>query len=350
MALAEARSRPEDVDKVSLVHGIRWPTDPSTSSGDDDMTALENSRSGLQPLTDELAVARAAELARSGDHAGALAALTATPGPPTVGRLDLTARIHAQLGAYDTADSTWHRAAQLGGEGAFQAERDRVAAERSRRSRRGSGGRLWPPLTALLAVALAVTLTVLVVRSPAGQDEATALADIRAQQADIVRSLGELEANQQVRPPSAQEDLIPVRADLSSPPGLDVRALPGTLVVAFPDSPFGGAGAQLSPGGDAALGELGRRLAPHTGRIAVRVVGHTDEVLPRPGGRFADNESLALARALAAARLLADATGQPLESIAVAAAGTDRAPFPNASAQANRTITIEIVPVPSVTR
>jgi flagellar motor protein MotB len=350
MALAEARSRPEDVDKVSLVHGIRWPTDPSTSSGDDDMTALENSRSGLQPLTDELAVARAAELARSGDHAGALAALTATPGPPTVGRLDLTARIHAQLGAYDTADSTWHRAAQLGGEGAFQAERDRVAAERSRRSRRGSGGRLWPPLTALLAVALAVTLTVLVVRSPAGQDEATALADIRAQQADIVRSLGELEANQQVRPPSAREDLIPVQADLSSPPGLDVRALPGKLVVAFPDSPFGGAGAQLSPGGDAALGELGRRLAPHTGRIAVRVVGHTDEVLPRPGGRFADNESLALARALAAARRLADAIGRPLESIAVAAAGADRAPFPNASAQANRTITIEIVPVPSVTR
>jgi flagellar motor protein MotB len=79
------------------------------------------------------------------------------------------------------------------------------------------------------------------------------------------------------------------------------------------------------------------------------VVGHTDEVLPRPGGRFADNESLALARALAGARRLADATGRPLESIAVAAAGADRAPFPNASAQANRTITVEMVPVPSVT-
>jgi flagellar motor protein MotB len=310
------------------------------------MTALEDSRSGFQQLTDELAVARAAELARSGDHAGALAALAAAPGPPSVGRLDLTARIHAQLGAYDTADSAWQRAARLGEEGAFRAERDRVAAERSRR-RRGSGG---PPLAALFAVALAVTLTVLVVRSPASRDEATALADIRAQQADIVRSLGELEANQQVRPPSAWEDLIPVQADLSRQPALDVRAEPGKLVVAFPDSPFGGAGAQLSPEGDAALDELGRRLAPHTGRIAVRVVGHTDEVLPRPGGPFADNESLALARALAAARRLADATGQPLESIAVAAAGADRAPFPNTSARANRTITIEMVTVPSVNR
>jgi flagellar motor protein MotB len=219
--------------------------------------------------------------------------------------------------------------------------------ERSRRSRRGSGGWLWAPLTALFAVALAVTLTVLVVRSPAGHDEATALADIRAQQADIVRSLGELEANQQVRPPSAREDLIPVQVDLSGSPALDVRAEPDKLVVAFPDSPFGGAGAQLSPEGDAALGELGRRLAPRIGRVAVRVAGHTDEVLPRPGSPFADNESLALARALAAARRLADATGQPLESIALAAAGADRAPFPNTSAQANRTITIEIVPVPS---
>jgi flagellar motor protein MotB len=109
-------------------------------------------------------------------------------------------------------------------------------------------------------------------------------------------------------------------------------------------------GALLSPEGDAALGELGRRLAPHTGRIALRVVGHTDEALPRPWGPLADNESLALARALAAARRLADAAGQPLESIAAAAAGADRAPFPNTSAQANRTVTIEIVPAPSVPR
>jgi flagellar motor protein MotB len=308
------------------------------------MTALENSRSGSRQPTDELAVARAAELARSGDHAGALVVLAAAPGPPTVGRLDLTARIHAQLGAYDTADSTWQRAAQLGGEDTFRAERDRVAAERSRRSRRGAGGRFWPTLAALLAVALAVASTVLVARSPAGQDEAAALADIRAQQADIMRSLAELEADQQVRPLSAREDLLPVHADLLRPPGLEVRAGPGKLVVAFPDSPFGGAGAQLSPEGEAALGELGRRLAPHTGRITVRVVGHTDDVLPRPGGPFADNESLALARALAAARRLADATGQPLESIAVAAAGADRAPYPSASAQANRTVTIEVVP------
>jgi outer membrane protein OmpA-like peptidoglycan-associated protein len=315
------------------------------------MTAPEDSRSGLQQLADELAVARAAEIARSGDHAGALAALAAAPGPPTVGRLDLTARIHAQLGAFDTADDAWRQAAQLvGGGGAFQAERSRIAEERSGRRRGGSGGRLWPLLAALLAMALAATLTVLVVRSPASQEEATALADVRAQQADIVRSLRELEANQQAQPPSAQEVLAPVQADLSRPPGLDGRAGPGKLVVVFPDSPFGGAGAQLSPEGEAALDELGRRLAPYTGRIAVRVVGHTDETLPRPGGPFVDNESLALARALAAARRLAAATGQPLEWIAVAAAGADRAPFPNTSALANRTVTIEIVPAPSVTR
>jgi flagellar motor protein MotB len=310
------------------------------------LTARE-ARPTFQQVTDELAVARAAELARSGDHAGALAALAAAPGSPTVGRLDLTARIHAQLGAYDIADDAWRRAAQLAGAGTFQAERDRIAAERSGRSRRGPAGRLWPLLTALLAVALAATLTVLIVRSPTGQDDASTLADVRAQQTDIVRRIDELQADQQAQPPSAREVLAPVEADLSRRPAIHVRPDPGKLVVLFPDSPFGGVGAQLAPEGEAALGELGRRLAPHTDRIALRVVGHTDEALPRPGGPFADNESLALARALAAARRLADATGQPLESIAVAAAGADRAPFPNTSAQANRTVTIEIVPVSS---
>ena len=306
------------------------------------MTALDESRVPLQQLADELAVARAAALARAGDHAGALAALAAAPGPPTVARLDLAARIHAQLGDYDAADDAWRLAAEQGGEGTFRAERERLAAERSRRGRRGPHGRLWPLLAALLAVALAATLTVLVLRS--GQDDGSALADVRAQQAEIARGLDELRADQQSRPPSAQDVLAPVEADLSRPPALLVPADPGRLVVAFPDSPFGGAGARLSPDGAAALGELGRRLAPHTGRIAVRVIGHTDPTPPRPGGPFADNESLALARALAAARRLADATGQPLESIAVAAAPADRAPFPDSAGQANRTVTVEIGP------
>lgn len=301
------------------------------------MTTLDESHASLQQLAGELAVARATALARAGDHAGALAALAAAPGPPTVGRLDLTARIHAQLGAYDDADEAWRRAAQLGDEGKFRAERERLAAERSQRGRRGG---LWPLLAALLAVALAATLTVLVLRP--GPDDGAALADVRAQQAEIARGLDELRADQQARPPSAQEVLAPVEADLTQPPALMVRADPGRLAVAFPDSPFGGAGAQLSPDGDAAVAELGRRIAPHTGRIAVRVIGHTDETPPRPGGPFADNESLALARALTAARRLADATGQPLESIAVAAAAADRAPFPDTSGRTNRTVTVEI--------
>lgn len=314
------------------------------------MTTLDDSRASLQQLTDELAVARAAALARSGDHAGALAALAAAPGPPTAGRLDLTARIHAQRGAYDAADDAWRRAAELGGEDAFRAERDRVAAERSGRSRTGPGRRLWPLLTALLAVALAATITLLVVRREpsGGQDLGALLTDVRAQQSDLMRDLDELRADQQVRP-SVQGVLAPVEADLTRPPGFLVRADTAALVVAFSDSPFGGEGARLSPDGDTALGELGRRLAPHTDRITVRVIGHADDTPTRPGGAYADNESLAFARALAAARRLADATGRPLESFAVATAGTDRAPFPNSDAQsrsANRTVTVEIMPGP----
>lgn len=305
------------------------------------MTTFDEPQTGLQQLTDELAVARAAALARAGDHAGALAALAAAPGPPTAGRLDLTARIHAQLGEFDAADDAWRRAAALGGDGAFRAERDRLAAERGQRGGRRPAGWWWPLLAALLAVALAVTLTVLVLR-PAPVD-GTALAEVRSQQAEIARGIGELRAERQ----PAQEVLAPVEADLAAPPALLVRTDPGQLVVAFADSPFGGAGAQLSPDGDAAVAELGRRLAPHADRTTLRVVGHADATTPRPGGEFADNESLALARALAAARRLAESSGSPLESIAIATAGAERTPFPGEAGPANRTVTVEIEPVPA---
>jgi flagellar motor protein MotB len=311
------------------------------------MTMSEDSHASLRQLTDELAVARAAELARSGDRDGALAALAAAPGPPTVGRLDLTARIHAQLGQYDAADAAWAQAAALGGDGAFRAERDRVAAERSGRTRRPRG-KLLPILAAVVAavlVAAAVQILVLPSPEPDGeQGQGGGLSGIQAQQSEIMRRLDQIEGA------VAPEDVLaPVEADLSSPPGFLVRADGATLITAFPDSPFGGAGAQLSPEGDSAIAELGRRLAPHIDRIDIRVVGHTDDTQLRSGAEFADNESLALARALAAARRLAEATGQPLESIAVAAAGADRAPFPNTSPESrssNRTVTIEIVPGP----
>jgi flagellar motor protein MotB len=314
------------------------------------MTMSEESRASLQQLTDELAVARAAELARSGDRAAALAALAAAPGPPTVGRLDLTARIHAQLGEYDAADAAWRQAAELGGNGAFRAERDRVAAERSGRARRPRG-RLWPILAALVAVVVAAAAVLILLVFPApepdGQeDRAEGLSGVQAQQSEIMRRLDQIEGA--VAP---QDVLAPLEADLSGPSEYLVQADGSALVVAFPRSPFGGAGEQLSPEGDAAIAELGRRLAPHLDRIAVRVVGHTDDTQLRPGAEFADNESLALARALAAARRLAEATGQPLESIAVATAGADRAPFPNTSPDSrssNRTVTIEIAPGPTV--
>ncbi|GAA5114646.1 OmpA family protein [Pseudonocardia adelaidensis] len=312
------------------------------------MTASDDARAPLQQLTDELAVARAAELARAGDRDGALAALAAAPGPATVARLDLTARVHAQLGNYDAADAAWRRAAELGGGDAFRAERARVAEERSGRAR--PRRRLWPALAALVAAALVAAAVVVAFARPSpdpagGGNRAGELSDIQAQQGEIMRRLDRIEGA--VAP---RDDLGPVEADLSSLPGYLVRADGDALVVAFPGSPFGGTGAQLSPEGDAAIAELGRRLAPHIDRIAVRVVGHTDDTRLLPGAEFADNESLALARALAAARRLARATGQPLESIAVATAGPDRAPFPNTSPDSrtsNRTVTIQVTPGPT---
>jgi flagellar motor protein MotB len=314
------------------------------------MTSSDDAQAALLQLSDELAVARAAELARAGDPEGALAVLAAAPGPATVARLDLTARIHAQLGNYDAADAAWRRAAELNGGDAFRAERDRVAAERSGRARRPRRA-LWPALAALVAAALVAAAVVVAFGAPApdpagAPGRAGELSDLQAQQSEIMQRLDRIEGA--VAP---RDVLGPVQADLAGPPGYLVRADGDALVVALPSSPFGGTGAQLSPEGDAAMAELGRRLAPHADRIDVRVVGHTDDTQLRPGAEFADNESLALARGLAAARRLAAATGQPLESIAIATAGPDRAPFPNTSPDSrtsNRTVTIQVTPGPTV--
>jgi hypothetical protein len=64
------------------------------------------------------------------------------------------------------------------------------------------------------------------------------------------------------------------------------------------------------------------------------VTGHTDPLPVRPGGRFTDNDELALARALTGADVLA-AGGLPADAVALRT---------SAGAPRERTLTLAIVP------
>jgi flagellar motor protein MotB len=83
----------------------------------------------------------------------------------------------------------------------------------------------------------------------------------------------------------------------------------------------------------------------------VTVVGHTSDTAPVAGGPYADNAAVGLARALAAAVVVADGATLPLSAVDVATSGDVAPPYPNTDA-ANRTrnqtvtLRIEVVEAP----
>ncbi|NUT52422.1 MAG: flagellar motor protein MotB, partial [Saccharothrix sp.] len=79
--------------------------------------------------------------------------------------------------------------------------------------------------------------------------------------------------------------------------------------------------------------------------LRITVVGHTDNGVVVPGGRFDDNVDLGVARAGLAARELAAAAGLPLTDFAVTSTGAAEAPFPNTTTEnqdRNRTVSLRL--------
>ncbi|MGH3941990.1 MAG: OmpA/MotB family protein [Pseudonocardiaceae bacterium] len=295
----------------------------------------------LDSLAQELTLARATELARTGHYSTAERLLAdpeeAVPMPPA--HLDLLARIQAQQGKLAEADTHWARAATISGDtGAYQAQRQRIATLQQQRFSTSRTLR-WIGFTVAAVVAL-------VLLWPREGVDGIARSDIQAVQANQDELARQLSEHDRRIVEDSEPLLSSIAAELSSPTVL-VRPVPGALAVSFTTALFQGGGAELTPEGDAALADLGRRLAPHAAALSVKVVGHTEDATVEPGGQYRNNATLAFGRAQAAVERLSATSGIPRQGFAVHGAGRDDPPFPNTSPEdrlKNRTVTLTITP------
>ncbi|GAB2488080.1 hypothetical protein GCM10027063_32000 [Promicromonospora xylanilytica] len=306
------------------------------------------------------AVAEAALHARAGRYDAARRVLDDATGPDSddVEALDLLARVHAQRGDLGQADACWARVEQLDPEHAGAREGRRRIRETwaGRRSRGGA------------AVGAAAACLLLVGGGAVagwawapGPDDRTDPAV--AQELDrLRREIGELGAAAQPADPSAGSG--PVAAPQSGTTS-DAATLRGvrdaledprwattltsrSVLVTFEGPVFQAGGARTSDSGADALAGLAERIGgvPDT---AVTVVGHTSDTAPVPGGPYADNAEVGLARALAAAQAISSGSGIPLSAVDVASAGDVDPPYPNTdetNRARNQTVTVSVEVVP----
>jgi flagellar motor protein MotB len=126
--------------------------------------------------------------------------------------------------------------------------------------------------------------------------------------------------------------------------GADVQRGPTRLIVAFPVGLFE-EGTRLRPGTEAVLSELGHRLAA-TATIGIHVLGFADARPLRPGGAYADNTALSLARAVAVAERLRREGGMPPAALSLGSAGTETPPLAAGDAQSRRTVVLLLTAAP----
>jgi flagellar motor protein MotB len=99
----------------------------------------------------------------------------------------------------------------------------------------------------------------------------------------------------------------------------------------------------LSAEGKSELENLGLRLRPQARRLIVCVVGVSDDLPVNPRSRYRDNHFLALARADAAAAVLAAASDIPASQITLRSSAGPLYPNDTADNRArNRTVEVRI--------
>jgi flagellar motor protein MotB len=312
-----------------------------------------NGTGGTVPDTSaarEVTLARARTLARHGRYAEAAASLDQLlgdepphgGGPSAAAVLDLRARVHAQQGQLDQADSCWAEAERLApGGGEYAAGRRRIAAIRTQGGRRRSA-RLALRACGLLAAALALVLLI-DIRLAVGGPTAPAAPGKASQAPQAGPSASASVATRTAAGAISTPPDVLAAIDLQVP-GVQLRRTPGQVSVTFTSGVFTD-DISFSPAGRIALARLGARLRPYAGRITIAIVGYSDDLSVPPGIGYSDNVELGLLRAEAARAYLSAISGIPLAMLPVSSMGDEQLPFPDPSDTAqprDRTVTLWI--------
>ncbi|SFO69646.1 OmpA family protein [Amycolatopsis rubida] len=287
--------------------------------------------SGLsQALERELVLAEGADLARRGDYEAAAALLEPdSAGDPA--RLDLLARVHAQSGDLAAADAAWAAVLALRpGDSAAEAGRRVIAKVHSGRLRRRPVRRYL--LTAGAVVVLGAAIAggvVLTARQSPPPPVATVAKSDGGLRAELDRLHGE-ESRDATAAKERQEKLKQLAETLAAP-GVSAKAGSDAVIVSFDRSLFSPNATTPNEAGRTALTDWARVLKGQS--IRVTVIGHGVAV---PGGPASGGSTVSLARASAAARVLAAESGLPLTAFAVSSA--------DQGADSARTVTLEVRP------
>jgi type VI secretion system protein ImpK len=302
----------------------------------------------INSLRARLTTAKATMLARRGDLGEAARVLTEldAAGLAEQDTLDLLAKVHAQSGDLDAADATWARVQATAPEhpGAA-AGRATIAAIRRHRRRPRPLAR--PGRVAVLgAAALAgvVVLGVLLVPSTPVQAGGPDPATVRAlrQAAQESRKANALSARLAFQDSAAQVAAARRSAALNSiaarlaQPGILVRQTPTSVEALFAEGLFT-SGEALDPTARQRLRQLGVCLAGIGGTITV--IGQSVAVR---GGPATGGSTVAMDRALVAARELATASGLPLTAFTLVSGDQGAPPFPDVAR--DRTVIVQITP------
>lgn len=299
-------------------------------------------------LNAELTIARAASAARRGDLAEAdrlLCDIDATAGPNPA-QLNLLARVHAQRGRFADADECWARVQAVDPKDVNAAAgRARVAAiEAGWSSARPilSAGRVAAAAAVVCVLAGGAVIWATTTGQVPSAGSAASAADGASSADDAVRAdalaqqLAALQAERSDASSRLAAEINALARDLTIP-GVRVGHRPDSVEVVFDEGLFVRSD-RLTADGAAMLTALGERLSGRD--VTITVVGHAVVV---SGGPDRGGSVVALARALVAARALAESSGAPLTAFTLATA--DQAESPSSEPSRNRTVTLVVTPV-----
>jgi hypothetical protein len=269
-----------------------------------------------------LDLARAAELARSGDHAGAVRLLEELGQDHEA--LDLLARVHAQRGDLAAAHATWSRVLADDPAHPSALAGTKLIAEIKEGKRRAR-----PLPVAVVAGSAAVVVAAAV---------ATLISLPRNEEPPVAAPPTQVTTQPVAETPAAPDPRPALMAALTNP---DVALQPhadGVRVV-FRQGMFLPDSTQLSRDGRRQLEQWGQLLRGKN--VRVMVYGHGVVV---PGSPATGGSATAVERAAAAVEMLASAGDLPATAFVVRSADQADAPHAGGDPALNRTVTLVVTP------
>lgn len=285
---------------------------------------------------DDVALARARELARAGRHEDAARIAGGVAGT-SAARLDLVARIRAQQGRCEEAATLWEHALELEpGSPTYRAALDRLTGGGRRRRV------LRPPVAANVLLALVLgAVTVGVVLGAIDDVDGKLDEHVAAQRQPAAAAVpaGSSRTPAPARLPGSLRRAVDVR-------GVGVRGDRRELTITFDRGIFSRS-TTISSASRRVLDRLARGLAASPNGLAVDVIGVTDTLPAGSGGPYRDNFSLGMARAAAVAEYLRARTALPYRAYRLSSRGSALPPASNATAAGrarNRSVVLAISP------